>query len=396
MRRRRPAAADATAELSWLCAATAARRAHTAERALTLTEQIGWDVLREQLASRRLLTLLGPRLIALAEPPEDSEFAGALEAALAESRRHGAALLTVAGLIRERLGSAGIRSAELKGPGASAALYGDHGRRASRDLDLLVAAEHLERAIEIAGTLGYAGLGEDTPVGGLPLLHATMGDPLGRLPPLELHWRIHWYERRFASERLLASTSASESWQPAAADQLVALLLYFARDGFMNVRHAVDLGAFWDRRGDSLPEHALARCLREWPELRPVLGAAARVSERVVGIPAGALIARHDALPLGARVAVSLARPRPRRSEPQIHAEMALSDGLLTPRGQRRDFIRRQLLAPRDGRRKPDRTGARRTGVAAHCLRSLGRYALALGRIPFAAALAASPAAGRR
>jgi hypothetical protein len=378
----------ALVQLSWLCAASSARRAETLPRVGALARGIGWEALADALARRRLLCLLGPRLVRLAEQDGESRFGLAVGRALEESRRHAAALLTIGGLVRERLADAGIRSSELKGPGASAGLYGDAGRRASRDVDLLVAAAELRRAVDVARALGYEAPRDPVEPDGLPLLHLTLVDPLGRLPPLELHWRIHWYERRFASERLLAPAGAPGSWRPAPADELAALLLYFARDGLMNVRHAADLGAFWDRFGARMPAGALAECVSERPELRAALLVAATVAERVVGIPAQTLIGDEARLGVRERLAVSLARPRVRHSEPQIHAEMALSDGLLTPRGQRLEFARRQLVPPPAVRHEhARRAGTERVQTAAgHCLRSLGRYGLALAMIPLGAA----------
>jgi Uncharacterised nucleotidyltransferase len=382
----RPAADPerALVELAWLCAGTSGRRSEEQARIAALVAGIGWEELASSLSRRRLLTLLGPRLSGLAEKQSASGFQETLDRALSDSRRHASALLTCAEMIVSELADRGVRAVELKGPGAGEALYGDAGRRASGDLDLLVAAEHLGPAVEVARGLGYGPpqdpLGEE----GLPLLHLTLSDPRRRLPTLELHWRIHWYERRFARERLLGPPAAPRSWHPEPVDELLALLLYFARDGFMNVRHASDLGAFWDRRGELVGEPALAARLREWPALAPALRAAARVAELVVGLPGAQLLGAESDPSARGRMAVALARPRPRRSEAQIHAEMALVDGLLAPPGQRLAFVRRQLLQPRSVRRERARqTGARRAGSAiGHCARSLARYALALARIP--------------
>ncbi len=50
---------------------------------------------------------------------------------------------------------------------------------------------------------------------------------------MELHWRVHWYERSFAHERLLPPTpdDPPQNWRPAPADELAALLLFYAGMG---------------------------------------------------------------------------------------------------------------------------------------------------------------------
>ena len=97
---------------------------------------------------------------------------------------------------------------------------------------------------------------------GLPLLHFVLVHERGELPPVELHWRVHWYEQRFARERLLPPTAGQEGqWRPAPADELTSLLLFYARDGFIDLRLATDLGAWWDVHGPDLDPGALDEVL---------------------------------------------------------------------------------------------------------------------------------------
>ena len=102
------------------------------------------------------------------------------------------------------------------------------------------------------------------------------------LPPVELHWRVHWYERNFAHERLLPPT-ADESpgvWRPAPTDELAALLLFYARDGFVDLRLATDLSAWWEVYGNDLPPGAVDELLRIYPALARVIPAAIEAAER--------------------------------------------------------------------------------------------------------------------
>ena len=122
---------------------------------------------------------------------------------------------------------------------------------------------------------------------GLPLLHFALVHERGELPPVELHWRVHWYERSFARERLLPpAVDPLDDWRPAPADELAALLLFYARDGFVDLRLATDLGAWWDVYGAELPPGALDELLHSYPAFAHAIPVALRVAERLVGLPA--------------------------------------------------------------------------------------------------------------
>src|ERR1700733_8281651 len=238
---------QAERQLILLSAGTTARRYAMGERASRLTAEVNWSRLAETLRLRRLLPTLGPRIVELAEGGASEDFAAGGEQAVATARRHGAFLQLMALRTIARLADAGVRSVALKGPLLGEALYGDPGRRPSTDIDLLVAPEQLQTAIEVARGLGYGAPTDHVYGRGLPLLHFTLVHEQGQLPPLELHWRIHWYEEDFARERLLTPVvDPSGGWRPARADELAALLLFYARDGFAGLRLACDAGAWWD------------------------------------------------------------------------------------------------------------------------------------------------------
>ena len=244
------------------------------------------------------------------------------------------------------LADAGIRCAPLKGPLLGEAIYGDPGRRLSGDIDLLVAPEQLQAAVEVVRGLGYGAPTDYVGECGMPLLHFVLTHERGELPPVELHWRVHWYERSFASERLLPpSVEVAVDWRPAPADELAALLLFYARDGFVGLRLASDLGAWWDVYEPELPAGALggaarrlsragardAHCGESGGEGRGAAGGADRsAGARKLGVRQ--------------RVAVRLANPNPHSSQSQLYADMGLIDGLLAPAGGFGAFVRRQLL----------------------------------------------------
>lgn len=378
------APSPAERQIILLSASTAARRRDTTRQFQKLIVECNWMQLTETLRWRRLLPALGPRIVELAGGAVSSAFAGSVEQALEAGRRQGAFLELIGSRIMAELSGSGIRSEPLKGPSLGEAIYGDVGRRLSTDIDLLVAPEQLQASVEVLRGLGYEAPRDHVDGSGLPLLHFALLHEQSELPPVELHWRIHWYERCFACERLLRPAAyASTDWHPALADELGALLLFYARDGFIDLRLAADLSAWWDACGADLPDGALDELLLAFPALaRPIL-TAARVAEQVVGLPATRLFGNIPELDLRTRMVMRLANPHPNSSRSQLYADIGLIDGLLTPRGGYGAFVRRQIFPPREVLEQQARHGARKrrrsslgrgTGV-------LARYGLTMTRL---------------
>jgi len=367
-----------------LSAGTTARRRAMREQASRLVVEVDWSRLAETLRRRRLLTVLGPRVLELAEGSAGDGFAEAVEQALEAGRLRGAVLQLISLRVKTMLTDAGIRCAVLKGPLLGEAIYGDPGRRLSNDIDLLVAPEQLHAAVEVVRELGYGAPIDYVREDGLPQLHFALTHERAELPPVELHWRVHWYERAFARERLLPPEGAPPGdWSPAPADELAALLLFYARDGFVGLRLAADLSAWWEVYGAALHHGALEEPLASYPALARVIPAAACVAEKVVGLPAERILGSSRRLTLRERVAVRLANPNPRSSQSQLYADMGLIDGLLAPPGGFAGFVRRQVLPPREileqqarqkGRQRPRSHLGRGAGM-------LGRYGLTMTRL---------------
>jgi hypothetical protein len=375
---------EAERQLILLSAGTAARRRTMRDQAGRLIGELDWPRLAETLRLRRLLPVMGPRILELAEGRASDDFAAAVKQAIDAGRRHSAFLQLVSLRIAAMLADEGIRSTALKGPLMGEAIYGDPGRRLSSDIDLLVPPEQLRAAVEVVRGLGYGAPTDYVQECGLPLLHFVLVHERGELPPVELHWRIHWYDRRFARERLLpAAVDLLGDWRPAPADELAALLLFYARDGFIDLRLASDLGAWWDAYGADLTPGALNEVLRAYPAFARVIPVAIEVAEKIVGLPAAQIIGGVRRLGLRERMAVRLANPNPRSSRSQLYADIGLIDGLLTPAGDFGAFVRRQVLPPREvldqqarhgGRRRQRSSVGRGAGV-------LARYGLTMTRL---------------
>jgi hypothetical protein len=369
-------------ELARLSAATQARRRAESERLDQLVRAVDWPALTQLLRDGRTLTMLGPRILATGGELASDEFQAALASAL-EAGRHQEVLLQLAGsLAMDALAEAGIRSAVLKGPLLGEAIYGEPGRRPSSDVDLLVPAGDLHSAVEVARGLGYEGPIDHPMADGLPTLHFSLTHKGGELPPLELHWRIHWYERRFAHERLLPpSPESPNDWRPAPEDELATLLLYYSRDGFTGLRQACDLGAWWDRFEPEVRDGTLDETSAAYPELAPALTAALARAKSAVGLPGSP---SRRALEPRQRIAVQLAAREPVfRSKEQLFAEIGLIDGLLTPPRGLAAFVRRQVVPPHEViRERAEKDGdAPVASPLAYGLGALTRFGLALASL---------------
>lgn len=372
-------------------AGTAERRERLRALASGLAREADWARLAATLRHRRLLSTLGPRLVAIVPASAAQTFSMTVAETVAATRRHTELLDLVRGRVTGMLHAARVSCAALKGSEFGARIYRD-GCRAASDIDLLVSAHDLERAGACVRELGYRFAPERLDREGLPALHLALVHET--LPPIELHWRVHWYDRRFAGERLLPVADESRQWRAAPADELAALLLFYARDGFADLRLASDVAAWWDTYGSLLGGGELSRVAASYPELDRVLTAAASAAERVVGLPASKLTGGGLRLGVRERLSVRLANPNPASSAAQLHADIAVVDALLSPRGGHVAFLRRQVLVPRAV--LAARAGARQRPMtpAGHAFRVLVRYAFSVLRLLRRPELLPSPPPG--
>ena len=365
-----------------LTAGTAASRVASRSHAEELIDRVDWSELARHLDASRVLGLLGERITALAGERAPESFTAATQRALHEGCSQDAVQELISIQLMDAFRAAGIRSVPLKGPLLGEAVYGQPGRRPSADIDLLLASEDLPPAIEIARRFGYLGPDPDQSTNELPLLHFGLLHESGELPPLELHWRVHWYEPSFSREMLFRSVDNGQlGWRALPVDELVSLLLFYARDGFVGLRLACDLAAWWDRFGDMVQPGALAGMIARHPELERVILAAAVVAERVVGLPRAALLDGIGEIEPRVHLAARLANPCGHGSPQQRTADVWLVDWLLTPHGGRRDCFRRQLHAPAATAKAHAETGREgRLSSLDRGARLARRYALSLLR----------------
>jgi hypothetical protein len=351
----------------------------TAARRWARQDEISWlmqavDVGRvvALLKCNQLLILIGPRLSALG-------FAGGrelereLDALSASARMWGTGTELASLQILSRLQAAGIRALPLKGSILARQLYGDVAVRTSMDIDILIGSEDLTAAVAAVAELGWRWEPDAWRVAGLPVLHETLVHP--SLPRVELHWRIHWYERRFAIDALARAEQSAlgEPLQMQPLDGLIALMLFYARDGFAGLRFPADTAAWWDLRcaGSERPL-PIDAVVDRYPDLAGPVRVASNLLSDLVGLP----IERPADLPFRWRVAAGLATPFPEDGRQQADSNAALTDLLLAPPRATGGALGRVLRnAPADSSRSAAGPLPARLG---HLLRVVSRWVVAL------------------
>jgi hypothetical protein len=224
--------------------------------------------------------------------------------------------------------------------------------------------------------------------------------PEGALPVLEIHWRVHWYETRFADAMLSRSRVVDRVRHLEPIDQFAALLLFYARDGFTGLRLAADIGAWWDRYGDADTPRHLERLVIEHPELAEAWRAALTTVSPVVGLPTTAISAALHPRTRRSALACRMRNWDLRGDVDQINANVTLVDGLLSPRQQLGAFIRRHVILPQVELSStyglaPDSSLRVARWRAWHAAKMIVRYVLGLARVTGSRSWSALPASLR-
>jgi Uncharacterised nucleotidyltransferase len=375
-------------ELALLLAGTASSRAARSERIQTLADYLDFGVLETLLREQGMLALIGQRLQDITTLEPSSHFCKQVKEYTVTARRQSLHQQMLSIRLMAALEEEDIRVLPLKGPLLGERLYGDIGARVSADIDLLVSEADLSRAVDVVVGFGYERHRYATSHSSTrrPALHECLGHQSG-FHEVEVHWRIHWYETRFSADLLARSAPGQDGYlRPSLSDELIQLLLLYARDGFSGLRLVADIGAWWDRYGAELNRCKLIETASEYPAVERSLATAALLAERLVGLPARELFPAR-VLSHASRKAMRLANWPPRGDSGQINANISLVDRALSPTGQSRALVRRHLLLTDEDlcSRWPD-TGSSslsllwlRTGLRTiHALGVLGHCAITL------------------
>jgi hypothetical protein len=370
-------------ELALIVAAGSQRRAACRSRLEALAAASDPQRLCDVLERQRLISLAAARLEqACIAVPDEMARRAERAAAVARATALDAEMATMR--VAAALRAAGIRAMPLKGVTLARRLYGDPGLRPSVDVDLLVGQDDLRRAGELIESLGYSGDGRTIWEGGRPQLHVGYSHPL--LPPLELHWRVHWHETGFSARMLAAAAEDPDGLlAPAPEHELAALLVFYARDGLSGLRYVADVVTVRESLpGGAAPPDVLATAGDAG--LAPALTAAAISVQTLTGTR---LLGGERGRRPGGEVAraVRLSDWRLASSDNQVRANAMVVDLLVAPdRAARAAWLRRHIALPdavtRVRRGLPAAPRARvRLATAEHALRVLRRFAIAIWRL---------------
>lgn len=364
--------------LAVLLCGTHERRSKREDEAVSLAERAHSDRLLVLLERLKVAPLVGQRLLALPAVVAPS-LAARIEALTVAARQRGTALELLTLAVLDELEAAGIRSLPLKGSTLARALYGDTAMRTSIDVDVLVAPEDLAHATAVVRRMGWRPADGTGRNGTLPLLHERFVH--SELPSVEVHWRVHYYESRFAAEALAHADRprAGEPLRMQPADELASLILFYARDGFSGLRTPADVATWWSSVPAQLSaQPSLDVIADRHPALAAPIGLGMALLEPLVGVPAPGWHRLSARLRLAARIA----NPFLIGGRTQISSNAALVDVVLSPACGRRAAMRRHLmLNPWSGAsRHFARLGPVGAALATmeHVLRTFRRWALGL------------------
>ncbi len=189
----------------------------------------------------------------------------------AAQARNGLALAGESVRLAEAFALADITLSFLKGPVLSHQLYGDLGRRHSRDLDLIVAASERERAAALLAGLGYRAAG-DFDIAAASSWTGQLNEWEYRHERsgiiVELHWRFCPNARLAEPLSRLASwgevtLGAGRGLRTLTGDSLAAYLcLHGSLHAWSRLKWLADLDALMVAEGPEAPERLLAFAAR--------------------------------------------------------------------------------------------------------------------------------------
>jgi hypothetical protein len=362
--------------------ATAESRRFRSDEAVALMRAADTDRLMALLEPLHLTVLVGGRLLALearVEPRFEQQVRLATEVARQRGQAHELMTLAILGTLER----AGIRALPLKGSVLARDVHGDVASRSAGDIDILVAAPDLRGAIAAVEGMDWRWQRPVSRNGELPVLHETLTHPM--MPRVELHWRVHWYEDRFAADALTRAEQCvdHEPLRMRPADGLAALTLVYSRDGFSGLRMAADVAAWWDTMcfGQDV-DQLVGAMAAEYPALAGPLLVGTQLLGALVALPT-----RPQAQPFRWNVAAELATPFYEGGLVQVGTNASLIDLLLAPPSGSGASLRREIQKVPE---RVDRPLSRHDDLATH----LARWGHAL-RLSRRWGLAFVPAAAR-
>lgn len=248
------------------------------QRAAEIPAELDWEYFDRLVSQHRIQPLLirGLRQLGSQCPPELAKYRTQQNRFAMQSMERIQALAA----INAAFAQAGIRMITMKGPLLAMELYGDPSMRTSRDLDLMVAQEDLDRAGELLVQMGYE-LEE----------HLYLATPLRRKfysmvenekhrvynrgeICIELHWQTDYQRQQSFEELWTRREERPLLGRPIALmgadDRYPALIVHAVEHGFLRLRWLLDLyelqkkpGFSWERVFDLMEAQGLGSVLLE-------------------------------------------------------------------------------------------------------------------------------------
>ena len=248
------------------------------QKTVPVPDDLYWAYFDRLVAQHRIQPLLirGLRPFGGDCPPELAKYRPQQSRFMKQSMERIQAL----GAINAAFSEEGIHMISMKGPMLAMELYGDPSLRTSRDLDLMVAQEDLDRAGEILTGMGYeleAHLRYGTPlrqkfyrmVEHEKHLVYNKGDIC-----IELHWQSDYQREQSFPELWARREERQLMGRPIALmghdDRIPALIIHAAEHGFLRLRWLLDLyelqkkpGFSWERIYELMDAQGLGVVLLE-------------------------------------------------------------------------------------------------------------------------------------
>ncbi|OAB46215.1 nucleotidyltransferase domain-containing protein [Paenibacillus glacialis] len=149
--------------------------------------------------------------------------------------------------ICKALRNSGIRTLLLKGPILAIQLYGDLAHRTSKDLDILVPAEDVEKAEEILVQLGYESKDEHVLDNWKKKSHHISFEHMENFAQVEIHWRLNpHFSESFSFDQLWERkndiTLSNQTFHYLGNEDLLYYLTdHGARHGWFRLRWLIDI-----------------------------------------------------------------------------------------------------------------------------------------------------------
>lgn len=165
-----------------------------------VSSPLRWPAVLERVSTHQIQPLVYRNLLDLGFPSVPDAVQAQLKSAFLANWRRNEQLARELGLLLALLGNAGIHAIPLKGIALAESLYGDASLRVGADIDILVPADQVARALDLTLAYGYRSEFKDPFFAKLVSRHGrhhhVVREDVEASFSLELHWKLIQYSSR--------------------------------------------------------------------------------------------------------------------------------------------------------------------------------------------------------